>query len=148
MKDIKRRLERLEQATMPDEDRECIVFLCVNYLQGDLIGLEGNGVTVNRLPGETEKQLYDRAVIKIRKTAPSFSAARDGKDIYMLHEVREKSERDDEVSKYLGVAPAAPETKPEPVRGPEPKPEPRPLRKEIIEVKNTPGAVSGHWMMG
>jgi len=148
MKDIKRRLEKLEQATKPVEHRECIVFLCVSFLEGELTALEGNGITVNRLPGETEQQLYDRAVIEVRRTAPGFPSASVGKVIYTLHEVREKAERDDEANKYLGVSPVAPQTKPDPVRGPEPRPKPKPMPKQIVEFKREYSSNISHWMMG
>jgi hypothetical protein len=161
VRDIKRRLERLEQATKPWEDREAIVFFRLSFLYGEVIALEGHGITVNRLPGETEQQLYDRTLIEVKKTPPQPSV--DGKGIYMLQEIRENIERPADWWRAdpMGtgnpalakqdtreVAPVVPDpvVTTDPVFAPEPRPEPKPMPKQVIEIKNTPEVVSGHWM--
>jgi hypothetical protein len=162
MRDIKRRLDRLEEATKPDQDRECIVFLCRSFTYGDLIALEGHGLTVNRLPGETEQQLYDRTMIEVKRTPPQPSV--DGKAIYMLQEIRENIERPADWWRAdpMGTgnpALAKPDTReiapvaPDPVVTPDPEPRPamqpspRPAPREMVEVSREYGPGISHWMM-
>jgi len=128
-------LEKLEQATKPVEHRECIVFLCVSFLEGELTALEGNGITVNRLPGETEQQLYDRQLSRSEGPRQAFQAQALGRLSTRCMKSEKRQKRDDEANKYLGVSPVAPQTKPDPVRGPEPRPKPKTNAKQIVEFK-------------
>jgi hypothetical protein len=155
MRDIKRRIEKLEATYRPLEDRECIVFLLVSYLQGKLTAIEGHGITVNRLPVETEEQLRERAEVEVKKTAP-LDCSKDGLATFMMSEVRERSGSDDDWKQHMGVAPTEPEKQPEPPKPdpelPEPRrpyvPERKPEHRPVIEIKRPIGPTAGHWLLG
>jgi hypothetical protein len=168
MKDIKRRLERLEQATMPDEDRECLVILCKAWARGRLTALMINRGTddelrLPRLEDETEQAFYDRAEAKMKEMRPCRIDG--GKAIYMMTEDREPSAEETEyMERYdrkqaenraaaVRIDTPGETAKPREDEAPDP-PEPRrpyvPERtpKQVIEIKRQEGPTAGHWLLG
>jgi hypothetical protein len=168
MRDIKRRLERLEQATMPDEDRECLVILCKSWSSGRLTALMLNRGTDDelrllRIETETEQEFYDRAEAKMKEMRPSRIDG--GKAVYMMTEIRENIERPEDWWRAdpMGtgnpdlakqdtreVEPVVPDpvVKPGPRTGSELSPAPRPASRELVQAKRKYGPRIQQWMMG
>jgi len=66
VRDLEKRLERLEQALIPEKD--VLVVAIVQYVSpGPITGWRGNnGFDCTRLPGESDDQLSERACAEAR----------------------------------------------------------------------------------
>jgi len=142
MRNIRKRLERLEQATAPLTGQVIQIVYVSSFLEGAVIAWRGDNLYIARRPGESEEELSQRASEEARSmTHPN--------KYVLIHQVREGGERNKPDPDFVSAP--TPQSNFERVVDPVPIPTTRPIshrveRREVIEIRNPPEVVSGHWM--
>jgi hypothetical protein len=157
IKDWQRRLEVLEAETAGYGCAKFITFATL-YSTGEILSASVDGQTVERLNAETDQDFRARLMKQyVSPETLTVSGTHYAKpkvmDIVYVEpngsgEPVEKADNPDlaiqgrrEVEPVV-PAPVSPDPEPRPAM----RPSPRPALRDVVEIKNTPEVVSGHWM--